>query len=393
MNERKTILYVGGFELPDKNAAAHRVIANSKIFYDLGYDVHLIGISKSLDRNIPLKETKKTFENFVYYNLPYPEGIQEWLIHLTKISYKSLIDQIKPSIIIAYNYPSFALNDLLKYCKNKGIKLIADSTEWYSPNGNILFKLFKGIDTWYRMRIIQRRLDGIIVISKFLFDFYTANRINVIYVPPLVDKAMDKWKAVDLNKFNFSSINLVFAGTIGRGEKDRLDKIIKGLILIKDGLPLPVKLIVIGVTEHQYIKIFKPKDDLMIKIKTFVSFRGKLAHNDAINVIKSSDFEIFLRDNTRVNTAGFPTKFVESLTCGTPVLANLSSNIGMYLQEEINGFILDMSTENSLVKSMKRALTTPKEEIIKMKKNCLMMDDFDYRKYINMVSVFLKKLV
>lgn len=34
-----TILYVGGFELPDKNAAAHRVLSNAKIFRELGYNV------------------------------------------------------------------------------------------------------------------------------------------------------------------------------------------------------------------------------------------------------------------------------------------------------------------------------------------------------------------
>ena len=29
--EKGTILYIGGFELPDKNAAAHRVLSNGKI--------------------------------------------------------------------------------------------------------------------------------------------------------------------------------------------------------------------------------------------------------------------------------------------------------------------------------------------------------------------------
>ena len=38
-NLRKTILYIGGFELPDKNAAAHRVVANGKALRELGYSV------------------------------------------------------------------------------------------------------------------------------------------------------------------------------------------------------------------------------------------------------------------------------------------------------------------------------------------------------------------
>ena len=45
-NEKKTILYLGGFLLPDKNAAAHRVVNNSKIFEALNYNVILIGYDK-----------------------------------------------------------------------------------------------------------------------------------------------------------------------------------------------------------------------------------------------------------------------------------------------------------------------------------------------------------
>ena len=34
-----SIIYIGGFELPDKNAAAHRVLNNAKIIRELGYEV------------------------------------------------------------------------------------------------------------------------------------------------------------------------------------------------------------------------------------------------------------------------------------------------------------------------------------------------------------------
>lgn len=42
-----TILYIGGFELPDKNAAAQRVVANAKALRDLNYNVVFIGITKT----------------------------------------------------------------------------------------------------------------------------------------------------------------------------------------------------------------------------------------------------------------------------------------------------------------------------------------------------------
>ena len=41
-----TIIYMGNFALPDKNAAAHRVMINGKIFKDLGYRVAYLGVTR-----------------------------------------------------------------------------------------------------------------------------------------------------------------------------------------------------------------------------------------------------------------------------------------------------------------------------------------------------------
>ena len=45
MSGDKQIIYWGGFELPDKNAAAHRVMANAKLFRQFGYEVVFLGMS------------------------------------------------------------------------------------------------------------------------------------------------------------------------------------------------------------------------------------------------------------------------------------------------------------------------------------------------------------
>ena len=37
--KKETVLYIGGFQLPEKNAAALRVVANAKILRELGYRV------------------------------------------------------------------------------------------------------------------------------------------------------------------------------------------------------------------------------------------------------------------------------------------------------------------------------------------------------------------
>jgi glycosyltransferase involved in cell wall biosynthesis len=385
-------VYIGGFELPDKNAAAQRVIAIAKILKDVGYNVYFIGTDKSLNTDVDLMETKSIFDGFVYYNRPYPKSLKEWYHYLCDISYKSLIEEINPSLIIAYNYPAVALNKFRKYCKENDIRLIADSTEWGTPQGKLIFRLIKGFDTWYRMKIIHNQIDGIITISKYLYEYYSTRNNNVICIPPLVDKSMDKWIKGDLYKMNSSEIALVYAGSPGNGGKDRLDRIIHAVQIIFENYNLPIRLNIVGITKKQYFQFFKPNKLQLLSIDEFASFKGRLSHNDTLSIVKSSDFEIFVRNDNKTNNAGFPTKFVEAISCGTPVLTNLTSNIGMYLHNGVNGFSLDLSNDNTLCTTLYNAISVHRNDIFKMKEYCYNSRDFDYHTYLGDFTLFIDKI-
>ena len=78
-NLNKNILYVGGFELPDKNAAAQRVSANSKLLNQIGFKVSFLGITHS-DVNIE-KDKALHHDNStnVFGNTKYPENFSAFL--------------------------------------------------------------------------------------------------------------------------------------------------------------------------------------------------------------------------------------------------------------------------------------------------------------------------
>ena len=52
MVNKGTIIYAGMFELPDEDAAAHRVHGISKILIELGYKIVFIGFSKKSDSRL-----------------------------------------------------------------------------------------------------------------------------------------------------------------------------------------------------------------------------------------------------------------------------------------------------------------------------------------------------
>lgn len=387
-NTTKNIIYIGSFELPDKNAAAQRVIINAKLFKNSGYSVYLLGLDKTLKKHQPLLETKQIFENITYYRLRYPTNLFEWIKYITSISFIKELVKLQPSIIIAYDYPAIALNRLIYYCHRNKIKIVGDCTEWYEPQGGLLYKIIKKWDTKYRMEKVHSKLDGIITVSKYLFNYYKDKVRPILLLPPLVDKSMKKWKQEKI-EVEPDCIHLIYAGSPGK--KDRLDWIVLALSSLIKKKDIKVKFTVIGITLEEFYQLYE-MSSLPSNVQDIIQFLGKLPHNNTLEKIKKADYVIFLRENNLKNTAGFPSKFPEALSCGTPVLTNLSSNLNMYMQSGKNGFVLDISSFNSLMESLYYPLSLNKDRIIEMKYYCLSINDFEFHQYTNPLSSFLYQL-
>ena len=376
---KKKVLYIGGFNLPDKNAAAHRVIANSKIFRKLGCDVFLVGLSSDW-ANI---NTLFNYEGLTCFNIKYPETIFEWYKYLFTIhDYKKIIKQYNPDIIIAYNHPAYSLKCLYNYNKAHRIKTLSDCTEWYNSGGGYAFRLIKNWDVNYRMNVVHPHLDGIIVISSFLESFYSERGVLTLHLPPLVDKSEKKWDECTVEKNETK--RLVYAGSTSR-QKDRLDVIINLLSKVVQDEDVSLTFNILGLTSDQYRKMYLSAD----VIPPFVSFRGRVSHIEAIDELKKSDFQIFFRENNLINTAGFPTKFVETISSKCLVLTNKTSDLEDYLVDGINGFWIDDIDDKSIYSSLARALRITRNNLDEMRSK---MDTniFDYRNYVYQTECFLK---
>lgn len=382
----KWILYIGGFDLPDRNAAAQRVIANAKAFKELGYNTFFVGLSKDPANVDNIDE----FSGFKYINIEYPNTIAQWLNYLASIQqYNSYLNR-SPDLIIAYNFPAIALNKLRILSNKKNIPIFADCTEWYEAQGNFIFRLIKGADTKLRMKLIHPKLNGMIAISEYLYQYYKKRMNKVVMVPPLVDLTMCKWNdKKEIRLFtNDDVFQLVYAGSPGSGNKDRIDLILRILSGIKNKGIADFHFTIIGVTEKQFSFFFKRP--VPSNLMDNLTFKGRLSHIETLNEIKKAHFYLFLRDNNLTNKAGFPTKFVESISCGTPVLTNPTSNIKDFIIEGKNGFIMDVSSEASLEKSLLRVMNLPYKEINEMKNYCFSSQQFHYSNFISNFQSLLK---
>ena len=382
-----TIIYIGGFELPDKNAAAHRVLSIGKICRELGYNVVFIGIDMELGYRNDVLNTKHIIQGFECWSRPYPKTNRQWINYLSNIRFLiAVANQYKDvNAIIAYNYPAIALMRLKKYCTKNSIKIIADCTEWYSTIGkNIIFKVIKGIDSFLRMRVIQKKLDGLIVISSYLEGYYQRCK-NVVRVPPLVDFSEEKWN-VTQSELDSDKVNLVYAGSPGK-TKDKLKLFIENLYELKEITNFTLN--IIGLTKEQYCDEFKELRPILNQLGERIVFHGRLSHVDSLKYVMMSDFTVFFRDDTRTTKAGFPTKFVESISCGTPVITTRNSDLEQYIFEGENGFFVDIDDKKSVELIFRKVFKMKKEDIKIMKKNCYESNIFLFRNYNDQIKQLL----
>lgn len=394
---------MGGFELPDKNAAAQRVLANAKILRDLGYHVVLIGIDKTLSENTHIKQTKSTVRDFETWSVPYPGSHKAWFRYITtakpleyvvsKFYNKDLHS------IICYNYPALAQYNIRKLCHRYNALYIPDATEWYESNGGgLLFNTVKWLDTSLRMRYIHLKADGIITTSRFLTEFYSKHHRAIVELPTLYD--VDTLDLLPSQEEQTETVKLMYAGSafnLNRIDKkrttikDRLDKIIVMLHNVhqqKTNFTFDV----FGLTKENYLSVFPEHSNILQKLAHLVTFHGRQPHSVIIENIQKSDFTIFLRNIERVIEAGFPSKFSESISYGTPVISNMISNIEKYAVEGKNSFIISLDDEAEQVNKMVKILNLSREERVAMKRYCLQNKIFDYRRYIKEVDGFLHKM-
>ena len=368
----KKVLYIGGFELPDKNAAAQRVHTIALMMRDNGYDVHFVGLSKNGNES-------GTVDGFEYISLSYPQGLKAWLLYAIGKDVKSIFRRYSPDVVIAYNYPAVASFRLIRYCHKKRINIVGDITEWYSSD-----RLVKKIDVFLRMRLVNKLLDGIIVISRYLKEYY--KKKLTIELPPLVDLSNPKWqyKGDEVNRQDL--IRLIYSGSpgIGANNKDRLDVVISSFLSIHSPI---LSLVIIGLSQQEFEECY----NLRIPENSNLTFLGRVPHQKAIEELMTSDFQIIIRDSNKPNNAGFPTKLVESISAGIPVIATPVSNIEDYIKDGYNAIIIPSPQEADIKGALERISQMNRVSVIQLKKQCD-RNLFDYRRFLPLMKGFISSL-
>ena len=314
-----TVICMGNFELPDRNAASHRVVNNGKLFRTLGLRTVFLGVCRG-ERYFDGIVQRDYGTGFDMFEQSYPFTARQWAEEIFDMRrLRELVRRYPDTVaILLYNTQYATLLAAKKEFSGRGIRVLYDCTEWNGfTEGSPLKKAVKALDSRLIERFLPSACDGLIVVSERMRRRY--EKKEPLLLPPLVDTQDAIWRQAPLPKERFT---FCYAGD--PSNKDRLDLLLNAFARLPAGA---AALRVVGVSREDYAG---DEAGAEVPVPEYVCFTGRLSHAETVREMQSADCFIFLREPSRRNSAGFPTKFAEAYTCGVPVITTAVSDVARY---------------------------------------------------------------
>ncbi len=377
------ILYMG-CDIPNGNAAAIRVFSNALALKEYGYKMYILSFGHK--NNEQFKES--IIEGITVFHVAYPKSSKEYFKYLfEKDVYMRAITRIEEygdrvKKMIVYDQPGISFLRVRKMCKRRGISYICDCAEWHTAiHLKGISRFVKEFDIGLSMRYAYKKSDGMIAISTFLKKYYESST-KVIVVPPLQNVK------VPITTVRDDKISFIYAGAgVAGKDKDCIDIILHAFTNVRYK-NYCIRLF--GLTEAECISIWPETEKYISTIRNNaeIIFEGRVPHDLILEATQQSDYTLLIRESTRKNNAGFPTKFGESIECGTPVIATRFSDVDYYLEKYGLGLVVEDVSQLSIV--LEDAINRSISSINELKKKCYDSRLFSYNTYVKLLGDFVR---
>ena len=357
MKESKgLIVLVSQYRFPEGDAGSVRFYNFALSLQRLGYKILVVGLGEVTDG-------EQEFQGVSYLSLRTPNRYGSYLFYTWRL--KKVLTRLKKgrgnieAIVCGFTMIDVLLF-LKSYCRRHGIKLIKDVVEWYSPQQ---FKRGK-MSYAYQMKDIENRVlvappVRVIAISRDLERYFISRGCVTGRIPIYFDVAKLPLRV----GADDGILRLVYAGSPGK--KDYLCLMLEGLLLLTSSQRVQVRFTIVGVSESQIqmmLSLAKYK-----VLQPILDIKGRVSHAEVLNVLCHADFSVLLRDaEARYAQAGFPTKVIESLGVGLPVICNYSSDLADFLVDQENAMIVKSLSTEAFAETLTRALSLTQIEKEKM---------------------------
>lgn len=368
------IAYAGSFVAGQESAGLQRVVGVTKALQHAGHEVLVGGQGAAVSTvgGVRVEGFEAEAGGRPAGGKRYDLGVAAWLTTIHP----------QPDLVISYGGTGLFQSSVRRWARGSGVRRIVDSVEWYDrrhlPGGAWGVR---ALDNEVSMRWRYPRHDGVIAISSLLERHYSARGAQVLRLPPVMDVRSQS----PLEKSTSGPLVLLYAGTPGR--KDNLGAVVRGIGMV-DPHGDRVRLEVVGTQESAAAGL----PDMPSVIPAGVRFHGTVTRDRVLEMVASADYVPLLRPNARYANAGFPTKVVEAMAVGTPVIANLTSDLGDHIRDRETGLVCPISEAEAFAEALGVAVqggrrmsaalgAGAREEALRA---------FDFRQYSGQLSSFVE---
>lgn len=382
----KKALLITTDKYPNGDAGAIRAHALAKLLQSIGYEITVLGLGPSTNFQY-LEEDGVSYTSLRSSKNSTVSKIKDRLNFKKRVQ-RVLLDEEKRWDVILVSLVSGAVMKKLKaFARKRGVILLHDSVEWYSPEQFSIGKLHPTyISMDLRNCVYIDKTVRVIAISSYLERHFQNRGVAAIRIPAVLNVRQTPCdKCVDREKIVFS-----YAGSPGK--KDYLRVIIEGFATMQASAPFELRLI--GVTKKQLVSLCDVDPAHIDKLGERLCCMGRIPREDVLRELSRSDFTVLIRsEEQRYAKAGFPTKFAESLATATPVISNATSDILDYLQDGVNGYLVSACSSEALTVALQKAICLSYEERVSMQQAARRTAEeyFDYARYEQILKQFIEK--
>jgi glycosyltransferase involved in cell wall biosynthesis len=132
---------------------------------------------------------------------------------------------------------------------------------------------------------------------------------------------------------------------------------------------------------------------LLDELGDAVRFHGRIPQDQVPTRLSGVDFTVILRPTARYSEAGFPTKLVESLASGVPVITTPTSDIATFVKHGNEGILLDGHSSAAVARGIHEILRMPRAGWLRMGRAARQraLGAFDYHNYVDTLGHFLSE--
>lgn len=386
---KNLIIYITPVLVNLSSAATKRILANAHLLKRLDYNITICSGENSVKSQYKFEsinivptgnslEAKKGISKLFAYN----KSVANSVAYLNTIKKENI-----KAVIIYSGYTPYIVK-LKKWCKQNNIPLIFDAVEWYTPPKKIHWLINPYYwNTEYAMRFLIPKIKNVISISKFLDEYYTQRECNSVIIPPLF------YKKNEVKRINTKRNNSVISYTGSPGKKDELNIILAALLKYNQKSN-KISFEIAGINEQQLLQYEVFKKQKTTSLPSFIKTFGWVTMKEAQQITINAKFSILLRKKNKTTIAGFPTKVVESLSLGTPLIINYTSDLKKYIIDKENAYICQELSIESLCQVFDKIVAIKDDEYLQMRDRAILCanKNFNVDNNLQNMTYFLEKL-